>query len=68
MLARWRSKPINYRFRERQPITERLQSISLKSHLRKNVRGTSYKNVIILAATTKALFCLTVTRLVISIA
>ena len=31
MLARWRSKPIKYRVRERQPITERHQSISLKS-------------------------------------
>ena len=36
MLAtgRWRPQPIKYRVRERRPITERLQSISLKSHLR----------------------------------
>ena len=33
MLARWRSQPIKYRFLERQPITERLESISLKSRL-----------------------------------
>ena len=34
MLARWRSQPIKYRVQKRQPITERLKSISLKSHLR----------------------------------
>ena len=33
MLARWRSQLIKYRVRERQPITERRQSISLKFHL-----------------------------------
>ena len=33
MVARWRSQPIKYRFRERQPITKRLESISLKSRL-----------------------------------
>ena len=32
MLARWRSQPMRYRVLERQPITERLKSISLKSH------------------------------------
>ena len=35
MLARWRSQPIKYQVRERHPITERLQSISLKSRLSK---------------------------------
>ena len=35
MLARWRSQPIKYRVKERQPITERLQSISSKSRLSK---------------------------------
>ena len=33
MLPRWRSYPIKYRLRDCQPITERLQSISLESHL-----------------------------------
>ena len=33
MLARWRTQPIKYRVQERQPITERLQSISLKTRL-----------------------------------
>ena len=33
MLARQRSQPIKYRVRDRLPITERLQSISLKSRL-----------------------------------
>ena len=31
MLAGWRSPPVRYRDRERQPIIERVQSISLKS-------------------------------------
>ena len=31
ILARWRSQPIEYRIRDRRPIRERLQSISLKS-------------------------------------
>ena len=34
ILARWRSEPIQYRVRERQPITGRLRRISLKSHLK----------------------------------
>ena len=33
MLTRWRSQPIKCRVWERQPITERLQSISLESYL-----------------------------------
>ena len=33
ILARWRSQPIKYRVRERQPITERLQNFTLKSRL-----------------------------------
>ena len=33
ILAWWRSQPIRYRFRECQPIRERLQSISLECHL-----------------------------------
>ena len=34
MPARWRPQPIKYRVLERQPITERLQSISLETPLR----------------------------------
>ena len=33
MLARLHSQPIKYRIRERQPITERIQGISLKCRL-----------------------------------
>ena len=33
MLSRWRPRPIKDRVRERQPITEWHQSISLKSRL-----------------------------------
>ena len=33
ILARWRSKPVSKRLSERQPITERLQTIHLKSYL-----------------------------------
>ena len=33
ILARWRSRPIKLRLRERQPITARLEKISLKPHL-----------------------------------
>ena len=31
ILARWRSQPIRWRLREREPITSQIQSISLKS-------------------------------------
>ena len=37
LLTRWRSQSIKYRLRERQPITERLESISLKSRLRNKI-------------------------------
>ena len=33
IIARWRSQLIQYRVRKRRPITEHLQSISLKSRL-----------------------------------
>ena len=33
ILGRYRSQPIKYRVRERQPITERLLSIDMKSRL-----------------------------------
>ena len=35
MKTRWRSQSIKCRVREPQPITERLQSVSLKSRLNK---------------------------------
>ena len=41
MLSRWRSQPIKYRVRERRPITERLQSISLKSRLSDALKSLS---------------------------
>ena len=42
MLARKRSQPIKCRVRERQPITERLQSISLKSCLSKEKKESLF--------------------------
>ena len=37
MLARWRSRPIRYRVQRRQPITERLESISLNNPPKNNL-------------------------------
>ena len=46
MLARWRSQAIKYRVRGREPITERLKSISLKLQKRKkNLQNQKIKQL-----------------------